>query len=125
METKKINYFEYDANKDRGLHMINKPKLENYLSQSENILQIYNKKQINEINSNRRKNKDDDIKNNSLNLFNNGRSFNKLLNSENRHNQRYSSYSNNNFNNSLNSNNDESNIDNNNKISLSTYNFKK
>ena len=125
IETKKINYFEYDANKDRGLHMINKPKLENYLSQSENILQIYNKKQINEINSNRRKNKDDDIKNNSLNLFNNGRSFNKLLNSENRHNQRYSSYSNNNFNNSLNSNNDESNIDNNNKISLSTYNFKK
>ena len=124
METKKINYFEYDTNKKKGLQMINKPKLEDYISQPKKVLQIYNKNQLNEINRKINANKGN-LKNNSLNLFSNVSSNNKSLNSENNLNQRYSSYSNNNINNSMNSNNDDNLQNSNNKVINSSYTFKK
>ena len=124
METKKINYFEYDTNKKKGLQMINKPKLEDYISQPKKVLQIYNKNQLNEINRKINANKGN-IKNNNLNLFSNYSSNNKSLNSENNFNQRNSSYSNNNINNSINSNNDDNLLNSNNKVFNSSYSFKK
>ena len=124
METKKINYFEYDTNKKKGLQMINKPKLEDYISQPKKVLQIYNKNQLNEINRKINANKGN-IKNNNLNLFSNYSSNNKSLNSENNFNQRNSSYSNNNNNNSINSNNDDNLLNSNNKVFNSSYSFKK
>ena len=123
INTKKINYFEYDNKKKNGLRMINKPILEDYVSQPKKVLQIYNQNQLNEINKNIRGNKGY-LLNNSLNLFNNNYSFNKSLNSDNNHNQRYSSYPNNYINNTLNSKNDDNPQNSNNKIFLSD-NFKK
>ena len=124
LDTKKINYFEYDTNKKKGLQMINKPRLEDYVTQPKKILQIFNKNQLNEINRKINANKGN-LKNNSLNLFSNVSSNNKSLNSENNLNQRYSSYSNNNINNSMNSNNDDNLQNSNNKIINSSYTFKK
>ena len=119
LNTKKINYFEYDTNKKKGLQMINKPRLEDYVSQPKKVLQIYNQKQLNEINKNIRGSKGH-LLNNSLNLFDNNYSLNRTSNSNYNYNQRYSSFSNNNINNTLNSNNDD-----NNKNFVSSYNFKK
>ena len=42
-KSKTINYFEYDTNKTKGLQMINKPRLEDYISEPKKVLQIYNK----------------------------------------------------------------------------------
>jgi len=52
IKTKQINYFEYDPNQNKGLQMINKPKLGDYISKPEKVLQIYNKKRLDEINTN-------------------------------------------------------------------------
>jgi hypothetical protein len=123
-KSKTINYFEYDTNKTKGLQMINKPRLEDYISEPKKVLQIYNKNQLNEINRKINANKGN-IKNNNLNLFSNYSSNNKSLNSENNFNQRNSSYSNNNINNSINSNNDDNLLNSNNNVFNSSYSFKK
>ena len=86
--------------------MINKPKLDDYVSQPKKVLQIYNQKQLNEINKNISTDRVN-LKNQSLNLFNKNYGLNKPLNSETNYNQRYASY-NNNINNVFNSNNDYS-----------------
>ena len=106
INTKKINYFEYDSKKNQGSQMINKPKLDDYVSQPKKVLQIYNQKQLNEINKNISTDRVN-LKNQSLNLFNKNYGLNKPLNSETNYNQRYASY-NNNINNVFNSNNDYS-----------------
>ena len=105
INTKKINYFEYDSKKKQGLQMINKPKLDDYVSQPKKVLQIYNQKQLNEINKNIQTTKGN-LKTDSLNLFNSSYGFNKPLNTESNYNQRYASFTNNNINNILSSNND-------------------
>ena len=37
-KSKTINYFEYDTNKTKGLQMINKPRLEDYISEPKKVL---------------------------------------------------------------------------------------
>ena len=127
LNAKKINYFEYDSNTSKGLQMINKPNLEDYSTQPKKVLQIYNKKQLNDINRNIMKKKVNS-NDNSFNLLNDDYKINKPLNTENNYNQRYANYSNN-IMNSMNSINDDytfnENDNNNNKIILSSNNFKK
>ena len=121
---KKINYFEYDTNKTKGLTMINKPRLDDYISQPKKVLQICSRNQLKEINKNIKNQKED--KNNSFNLFSNDYQMSKSINSDNNANQRYTINSNNNNNNNnINSNNDENIISGNNKNALTSYTFNK
>ena len=109
-KNKKINYFEYDSNKSRGLLVTNKPKLSDYLSYPKSKLVIYNKKQIDEINNNNNNNSKENqgrISNHTFTNINNSNNANRYLNSNqynaslsgNRYNNRY----NNNLTNSNNS----------------------
>ena len=120
---KKINYFEYDTNKTKGLTMINKPRLDDYISQPKKVLQICSRNQLKEINKNIKNRKDD--KNSSLNLFSNDYQMSKSINSDNNTNQRYTINSNNNNNNNTINSNNENTISGNNKIALSSYTFNK
>ena len=95
--------------------MINKPRLEDYITQPKKVLQICNRNQLNEINKNLR-NIRLDSKNSNLKLSNNE------FNSENNANQIKTINSN--FINTYNSNNDDINLTSNNKNMLSSYNFK-
>ena len=95
--------------------MINKPRLEDYISQPKKVLQIYNRNQLNEINKNLR-NYRLDSKNSNLKLFNNE------FNSENNFHQRKTTNSN--FINTVTSNNDDNFLGSNNKNMLSSNNFK-
>ena len=108
---KRINYFEYDSNKSKGILIKGKPKLNDYLSSPMNNLVIYNQQQLNEINQ-RVKDKAKNSMNRFINTSNNN--INDLQsnqsNSSNsgiRYNNRYSNYTNtNNYNNTSNLNND-------------------
>ena len=116
---KRINYFEYDSNKSKGILIKGKPKLNDYLSSPMNNLVIYNQQQLNEINQ-RVKDKTKMSMNRFINTSNNN--INDLQsnqsNSSNsgvRYNNRYSNYTNtNNYNNTLNLNNDSINYNRNN-----------
>ena len=116
---KRINYFEYDSNKSKGILIKGKPKLNDYLSSPMNNLVIYNQQQLNEINQ-RVKDKAKMSMNQFINTSNNN--INDLQsnqsNSSNsgiRYNNRYSNYTNtNNYNNTLNLNNDSVNYNRNN-----------
>ena len=111
-KNKKINFFEYDSNKSRGLLVTNKPKLSDYLSTPKTKLVIYNKKQLDEINNNNntnnsKQNQKGKISNHTYVNINNSNNTNRYINSNqynaslsgNRYNNRY----NNNLTNSNNS----------------------
>ena len=123
-KSKTINYFEYDTNKTKGLQMINKPRLEDYISEPKKVLQIYNKNQLNEINKNIRGTRNH-LNKESLKLMSNNSNLYKSSISDNNYNLRYSSYSNNNINNSITSNNEDNILGSNNKNFLSSNNFNK
>ena len=92
--------------------MINKPRLEDYISQPKRVLQICNRNQLNDINKNLR-NIRLDSKNSNLKLFNNE------FKDEN-----HRKTTNSNFINTYNSNNDDIILTSNNKNLISSYNFK-
>ena len=109
LRNKKVNYFEYDSNKSRGLLVTNKPKLSDYISKPKNHLIIYNKKQLDEINQRimgKDKNIDKFINASNNYSFNEGNSYlsNSSLSGA-RYNNRYNNLNNNN---SINFNNDTS-----------------
>ena len=108
-KSKKINYFEYDSNKSKGLLITNKPKLSDYISKPKNNLIIYNQKQLNQINQKiigtDKNNICKFINSNNNYSFNEGNSYqsNSSL-SGNRYNNRYNNFNNNSitFNNDIN-----------------------
>ena len=110
---RKINYFEYDSNKSKGILVTNKPKLNSYIAKPNNNLIIYNQKQLNDINKKimgKDKSSTSRVINNSYinNEFQSNQSNSSL--SGVRHNNRY----NNNYtsNNSLNYNNESNTLKN-------------
>ena len=72
---KKINYFEYDSNKSKGLLITNKPKLSNFISLPKENLVIYNKKQLNDMNRKKINNNNSIYINNNYNNLNSSSSL--------------------------------------------------